>query len=322
MEKLVCESLQEYRLNEAEGDKHGMISGLVHAAKTYPGRLLRSARTRSIIQKYKIKLFRKINLIPPKYIPTLNKLIQKTQNRLENINPGDSEELQKNQKVDILDDMKDYMKGILDKLKGAMDNQLKVYDDALHQRLDRPGTITGVEFYPEEKTALLSEWQAVQDQITDYIQSKIVELMDNPFIKQYQEIKGELEEYIKSQDRWHSSYDDESSDPSKVTDRDQKQILDILEKSGFQPKTPYKVLDASNFQEPPTRGAFFEYSNDKNGNIFYWFVRPNAKGKYIVEPQSMQYFVRPGDSAGDWKKRIFGVQKGVQAPVKPATPTP
>ena len=328
MDKLLCESLEEYReknlfheiddiLNEA--DEHGMVGGLYKAVKTYPGRVLRKVRTRGIMKKYQKKLMDKISAIPPKYVPNLNKLIEKTQKRLDAIDPGESDERQRNQKIDILDDLKDYMKELLNKLKAAMDNQLKIYDDALHARLDRPGTITGVEFYPEEKTALLSEWQAVQDQVTDFIHSQLINMMDNAFISKFQEIKAELEEFINSRDKWRSAYDKEEFDESKIKDPTQKQIYDILKTTGFEPKTPYKILKRDAFEEPAPVNSFFLYNADANGNIFYWFATVNSKGAYIMVPQSKQYFTRQGDTGGEWKQRIFDVQKGgVQPPPAPA----
>lgn len=320
MEKLLCESLDEFRLMEAEGDKPGMIGGLVKAAKTYPGRKLRTIRTKSIIQKYKIKLINKINAIPAKYIPTLNKLIQKTQSRLDAINPGESDERQRNQKQDILDDMKDYMKGILDKLKGAMDNQLKVYDEALHARLDRAGTITGVEFYPEEKTALLSQWQAVQDQITDHIQSKIVSLMDNDFIQQFQEIKAELEEYIKNKDPWHSMYDDGGSDDESQVAGIQKQVLDAIKNDGFELKQPYKVIQPNNFEPPkPTPGNYVMFALDSKHQVYYVYGFLRTKGFETVKG-TKQYFVQLGDTGREWVHRQFkicngGIAKPAAAPI-------
>jgi len=321
MEKLLCESLDEFRLMEAEGEKRGMVGGLVHAVKTYPGRVLRTARTKAIIQKYKVKLINKINVIPPKYVPTLNKLIQKTQVRLDAINPGESDERQRNMKQDILDDMEAYMKGILDKLKGAMDNQLKVYDDALHARLDRAGTLTGVEFYPEEKTALLSQWQGVQDQITDHIQQKIVELMDNPFISQYQEIKAELEEYIKNKDPWHSTYADDGNDDESKVSGVQKQILEAIKNDGFELKKPYKVIQPANFDPPkPTTSNYVMFALDKNYYVYYVYANL-ATGKYKMIPGTKAYFTQLGETGREWVHRQFKICNGGIA--KPAVaPTP
>jgi len=203
MKKLVCESLEEYNLllSEAEGDsksKLGPLTGTVHAVKTAPGRVLRKARAKMVMTKYKQKLIKKINNIIPKYKQNLEQIVAKINNRLNQIqSSGVPEPEKKAQMETVHEELQQTMRQTLENIRKAMDEQLRVYAESLQNRLEREGTITGVKFYPEEKTNLLSHWRMIETEINALIQKNLIDLLDDVNIVGFQETKAKLEAEIR-----------------------------------------------------------------------------------------------------------------------------
>jgi hypothetical protein len=315
--KLVCESLEEFNfLVEAKEGEHGIGSGVWKAVKTAPGRILRKSRARNIIQKYQKKLTQRINAIVPKYEPNIAKLVEKIKNRIAQINPTASEEIQKNQKEDILDDMKDNMKSLLDSMKTAMEEQLKIYAESLHDRLTRTGTITGVDFFPEEKTALLSEWKVVEENINKLIQEKLINLLDNVNIKDFQEMKAELEEYINNAKGWFSptllttgTVDDldPKSDEYKLWDY-------IFNKAGYTFNQPYLINDTSRF---PIRtfSRHIEFKIDANkAKVGYLFVQKDRKRGWIpvLDHPDIIHLIKPKETFAEGLEVVKAIDSALK----------
>ncbi len=185
MSKLVCESLEEFNLIKEDKDNSwGPLTGTVSAIKTAPGRILRKARAIMLMKKYKEKITKRIEKIVPKYKPNIENLVTRSQNRLKSLS-GEDEEQKNIQMKDILDDLENNMKELLTTIKNKMEEQLKVYAESINNRLEREGTITGVKFFPEEKTNLLSRWRSVEEDINALIQKKLIELIDDIKIKEF-----------------------------------------------------------------------------------------------------------------------------------------
>ncbi len=152
MSKLVCESLDEFKLlNEADDREGGAIVGAAknigYAVKAAPGRALRWARAVAIIEKYKKSIPKRIEKTFEKYLPNIIQLVENIIKRHDAVkSSGTDEQVKKNQIQDILKDGVDHMQEVLKTIKDAMEGQLKVYADSIGDRLERTGTITNVKF--------------------------------------------------------------------------------------------------------------------------------------------------------------------------------
>lgn len=292
MSKLVCESLDEFYVLEAEKNYPGQR--LVHAVKTAPGRTLRKLRAIDIMKRYKGKLERIIEKITPKYQKNIESLVTKTKSRLDSLT-GDDDEQKNIQRYEILDDLETNMKQLLTAIHDRMNEQLKVFADSIHDRLEREGTLTGVKFYPEEKTNLLSRWKRVEEDINVIIQKKLIDLIDNSSIKEFQELKAKLHQSVKEMGFYHPSLSrktpgrytsqikDEISDPKNLIDEKEKELYDFIIKDEREFDTPY-LINKDNYKSrfhaiPPEEYLEFKIDN-VSGKVGYAFYRKNKFGKF------------------------------------------
>jgi len=302
MTKLVCESLEEFNiLKEAEGEK-GFLPGIQKTIVTAPGRVLRKARAKQIIGKYKRKLISKIEKIFPKYPPIIKNLVDRTKKRLSYIDPSTGDEIKGNQLEDILSDLEDSMKQTLVTAKSSMEEQLKVYADSFHNRLERAGTVTNVEFFPEEKANLLSLWKFVEDEINRLIRDKLISLMDNLDISEFQKIKANLQTMIKQAKGYYYSSDDEESseDENLVAGSDEEKLYQYIKSQTIKGQKiefdkTYQILNSGIWNTKTILGKqhtqFIKFKIDnQQGKVsfgFYQVSRLKSGGKgYIKSPQS------------------------------------
>ena len=206
MKKLVCESLQEYNnVNEASDDKHGPIKGTYRAIKSAPGRILRKKRARNVMLKYKTKILKKFNALTEKFLPRIRETVEHATNAINNIDPENDSNIQAQQQQSILDDFTKNLQNILTSLNNSLSEQLKVFADSLHLRLERAGTITGVEFTPENKTTLLSEWKIIESELQSEILKIFTNLIDDPFITKHAEVEAKIKQFVDKFGRYSSS---------------------------------------------------------------------------------------------------------------------
>lgn len=331
MDKLVCESLQEYRfLNEAKGDDdHGVIKGAWRTIKSAPGRALRRKRARSIMQKYSRKIGEKLQKVVDKYQVNIEKLLEKTTNSINNIDTTKSNEIQARQREDILEDMVESFKGVLTNLKEGMQDQLKVYAESLQARLERPGTVTGSEFSPEDKTALMSEWKIVEAGINQEIQSKLINLIDNPNVAKFTEVKAELKEFIEANLRgsYRSNWSmhDADSDESTLSNADEKKLWDIITNKSAQGDKiefdrPYQIRNksawtAKNILTPPfTDRIAFKIDNNKGkiGYAFYEFDKKRGKSIRSAKYPEIEYLIKNGEKLQDGIDRASNIEFAIK----------
>ena len=328
MKKLVCESLPEYEfeqaLLEADGESKNMLHGAYKFVKTLPARELRKLRAKQVMNSYERKLKKRIDKILPKYKPNLVALLEKTDSRIKKIPTNISKDQIKLQKKDILSDLNRNLQHLLDSIKNSMQNQLKLYADSLHSRVERAGTITGVTFYPEEKTNLLSKWKQIEDNVNKYIQDILIGLLDSPEIAQYQEIKSELEEYISKMHGYHSDFDDDedfeeddTKDTGEDVDKDSNdaKAVELLKQLGIKLNTPYYVADRNYFEEPkPSRGSYIKFKVDSKSKRLYYIPGVISKRTGDFTPlrgNQRVYLVKPDDIGDKWKEVIENIQLGI-----------
>lgn len=316
MKKLVCESLQEFNaINEADDEKSGWgpLSGAVHAVKTAPGRVLRKARAIDVMKRYKGKIIRKIEKIIPKYLPNIQKLVDTTQKRINEIK-ANTDEQEKNQKRQILDDLETNMKELLTTVKNSMSEQLKVYAESFHNRLEREGTITGVKFYPEEKTNLLSRWKSIEDQVNSLIQKKIIELIDNVKIEEFQQMKAELEEYIDGVRGYSSPEPEQSSDVDLISPETKDyEALIKLKYLNYSIDHAYPLIkpEAIDFEEGKlsTRNRIKFSVDNSEKKIVYKYYKPNAKNVLLRDERfPARFLIKKEDTGEEWKDRLEKIQ--------------
>lgn len=307
MSKLVCESLDEFYLQE-EVKYPG--KRLVHAVKTAPGRTLRKLRAIDVMKRYKGKLEKVIDKIIPKYQKNIENLVEKTKSRMGSL-AGDDDEQKNIQRYEILDDLETNMKQLLTAIHDRMNEQLKVFTDSIHDRLEREGTLTGIKFYPEEKTNLLSRWKTVEEDINVIIQKKLIDLIDNSSIKEFQELKAKLHQSVKEMGFYHPSLTktkpgyahvggvkDEASDPKNLIDEKEKQLYDFIIHDERKFDTPY-LINKENYKSRFHAIAPEEYLQFKidnlEGKVGYAFYRKNKFGKFERSEKYpyIQHFIDP-----------------------------
>ena len=234
MDKLVCESLDSFLAEKKWGDEDnpgGPVSNAFKAIRSAPARALRRKRARSIMQKYKLKIEGKIDEILQRYMKNASLLEDKIAERVNRVKASSmSEDAKSHQYDDILDDLRSSMEGILRSAREAVNEYIKTYEDSFQQRLDRPGSITGTQFMPEDKTNLLSEWKSVIEELNYYIQTRLLDFVDLVSISELSGIKSELKQFIEDQrgykGGWNNSQD---SDPSSIIDPDEQKVWQYFE---------------------------------------------------------------------------------------------
>jgi hypothetical protein len=156
-------------------------------------------------------------------------------------------------------------------MKESADTQLKVYADSLNNRLERKGTITGVEFLPEDKTNLLAEWKIIEDDINYEIQSKLLSFLDNDIMNNLDELKADVKEFIEQQKPFSYKFNvkDESSDPAQIVDEEENKVLKHITSTGFALDTPITITKPYAFPDN-TREPYFEFKIE-NGIVGYRF---------------------------------------------------
>jgi len=315
MTKLVNESIDAFIFEAKDDESHGMISGAWKSFKTAPKRALRRSRARKIMQKYKNKIITKVDSIIEKYVKNIDALINKAKNRIEFINAsGGVEEVKADQMQDLVDDVKDTFQGILKTIRSTIEEQIKVFADGLGNRLERKGTVTGVEFSPEDKTNLLSEWKSVEGELNYYVETKMLDLLDNIKISQLAELKAEMKDFIEKQKpfSYRIRTKDESSDETTVRDSVQRKVLNYVTSAGAAFDTTYAITNKATF--PNNIGETFFQFKIENGKIGYAFYELASKGgikKYIRSSSNPEFYAlqREADSPDQYKTRYSIINK-------------
>jgi len=320
MQQIVCESLQEYRvLTEAkDSEKHGAVSGIWRAVKTAPGRALRRSRARSIMKKYENKIKGKLQKILDKYKPNIKNLIKRTEESINNINTSPSN-IRSLQKEALLDDMVDSMKAILTSIKEAMQEQLKVYAESLNSRLERAGTITGVEFLPEDKTTLISEWKIVETEINKQIQNHLIDLISDPDISKFSKIKATLKDYINRNIRSYNydfGADDKESDESTLSSEEKKLWTMItnrkIHNDNIEFDRPYPIdsYEWKHLKIGPLYANKIEFKIDSNkGKVGYAFYEFSARrGRTVRKYPDIFYLIGPNENLKDGENKFKKIE--------------
>lgn len=275
--KLVFESVDFY-LNEAEDEKkRGVIRRAGKYVATMPARALRKARAKAIMEKYKNRSFRDIDKIIAKYSSNLPKIVEKVENRIENVqksletsksgkatrkskslssrinlmDKGEDDIIAKRYE-DISNEIRNYIEDLLRKLRDACNKVTEHYAKSISDRIERAGTITGVEFYPEDKTMLASLWKLKEDDINSYIESKLAEFIDAFDLTKMEDIKAQLSQFVEKHGRYHSSafYDVQKETEVDLNPGDDEAVVfpafqSMASTHGLKLYTPLAILDKS-----------------------------------------------------------------------------
>jgi len=277
MNKLIYESVDSYIVEAGEEtEKTGLVRRALKYAKTAPARALRKQRARSVMEKYKIKIQKDIDISMNKYASSFSNLIEKIENRIirvdnsilktkrktpkttiaSKINLADrgEEEYKAKRYDDILQEVRNSIEDILKKAKDASNKIIEHYAKAINDRIERVGTLTGVEFYPEEKTMLINEWKNIEDEVNVYIENKLVDFIDNIQVSQLEDIKAQLKSYVEDFGLFHSNalnFEEEEGLESNI-DKSNPTKLEIWNKfrnlaqsNKLELNKPYKMKDPS-----------------------------------------------------------------------------
>ena len=276
---------------------HGPIRNTIKVARTAPARALRRKRARKIMEKYKNKIIKKIDKVLNKYIKNLDIIEEKVNNRISRIKSSNlPEESKSNQYEELLRDLRSSMENILHVARNTANKYLEVYSEAIRDRLQRKGTITGTEFTPEDKILLLGEWQYVEDEINYYVEKKLLDFLDYKPIEGLSEIKAKLRSFIEGQKGYVDTWNPNESDPITLSDPDQKKIWNYFEAvTGFNLDTPIKLRYPKKWSD-----------NHSSFPYFRFVIREGQLGTEFMKPSS--------SSAGPFK-----VIKGSFIPLEPET---
>lgn len=336
MKSIVSESLSEYKFNiallESQNDSDSMPKRVYRFIKTLPARKLRKLRALQLMNSYEKKIKYKIDKILPKYKPNLIHLIKTTQQNIKKIDSTFSNEKIKRIKKDIVYDLNKNLQNLLNSIKTSMQDQVKLYSSNIQDRINKEGTITGVNFYPEEKLELLSKWQEIEDNINKYIQDILINLLNSPELAQYQEIKLELEDYVSNTHRYNmrfdDDYDDEDEDEDEynediddifISDTNQelnnKNAIDLLKQLDIKLNTPYFIVDKIFFEDPkPPKGSYIKFKIDPNSKrLYYIFGMINPRTDEFTPLRGAQkiYIIKKDNIEDEWKEVIENIQMGI-----------
>lgn len=299
--KLVYESVDTFINEEKDPQKSGVIRNAFKYIKTAPGRSLRRKRARYVMQKYKIKIIKDIDKIAKKYKDGLSKLISRIENRIlavdgnskiptqsSKINIQARDEVIKSKRYeDILNDTRNTLEDVLTKLKDTCNKVIEHYAKAINDRLERGGTLTGVEFYPEEKVVLLNEWRSIEADINEYIDEKLDEFIDDIYVSQLEDIKSQLKQYIEQFSYYKSnSFNTQSNDKTQL-DPDELNVLRFMESVKLKLGNTYE-LDIQKIQNDKLRKTL----EIKNLNKFSFWVDPNTRDIYVKFTGSGPYVLK------------------------------
>ena len=318
MEKLVNESLDSFlaeRKWRDEDNPGGPIRNAMKAARSAPARALRRKRARAIMQKYKTKIERKVDEILGRYSVNVDTLVTKIKARVSTAKASPApDEVKSHQYEDILDDLRSSMEGILRSARDAVNDYMKTFEDAFQQRLDRPGTLTGTEFMPEDKTNLLSEWRSIVEELNYYIQTKLLDFVDLISIAELSEVKAELKKFIEDQRGYNSGAEVwPSDDPSTIPPGGlEEKIYDFwVTTLSRMVNYPYQINSTpglGSYNGSKAKWIKFIIHNDKLGYVFL-----DQKGGYKTAGHFVKFFPDPdfhpfsidpatGKDLKDWRK--------------------
>ncbi len=287
MDKFVNESLDDFLSERSWGDADnpgGPIRNAVKAAKSAPARGLRRMRARKIMQKYKKKIEDKITDILHRYMTNVSTLETKIKDRVNRVNAAAADDDSKsNQYEDIMDDLRSTMEGILRSARESVNEYMKTYEESFQARLDRPGTLTGAEFMPEDKTNLMIEWKAVLEEINYLIETQLMDFIDLASIQELSAVKGDLKKFIQDQ-RGYESNLRHPSEPSSIIDADEKEIYKFfVNLSGATLDNDFRVTDKTIAGSGlNTLGADWVKFIIEGGKLGYVWQKQRTRGKKTV----------------------------------------
>jgi len=197
------------------------------------------------------------------------------------------------------------MQEVLKSIKDALEGQLKVYADSIIDRLERTGTLTNVKFTPGQKRELLSQWKSIEDEAQVLMQKKFIDLMNDPKIAQFEELKAKMDAYIE-QIRWNKNKFDfgEESDESTITDAHEQKIYDeiintVIDSAKIHFDIPaYKIINkppsgsrnSLNILPKPIPSDYIAFVIDnKKGKVAYtYYDSPYIRSK---KDRNLYYFI-------------------------------
>ena len=333
MEKLVCESLEEYYLLEAESGGN-FLQRTGKAAITYPGRLLRSIRAKGVMGKYKNAMTKKVDVLMQKYFNSFKQFVSKIENKIQMIEKQNVDDAAKiKQKEELVQDLDKALTRIISQMQTGVENIIKIYADNFAQRVERKGTLTGVEFMPEEKTALQADWQSMEQGVHQHIQEETLKLIDDIKLDALSSIKAKLESEIeahKYQTRslWgagkgskRKSVTDDPSNISKLGKAGEefdaysylKNLYTSTFKQNFELDKIYSIKNSNIFPDANNTYTKVKFKIDNDAKkLAYRFYQVNSIGKESLADENYYYLVRDGEDEAIIEQRIDTAIKGLK----------
>jgi hypothetical protein len=279
------------RLFEADDDDD-VLSTPISRIASFPARAMRYKKAEMVMNKYKEKLHTKIKNLVQKFIDQLKKtasaIIEKG-NKLET-ELQTAEAANDQAKVQIISKQMDKLKSDIDKdqdarintLNTAIDRIIEAYSNAINKRIDEPGFVLRVELSEKGKGELKIKWEEIVADVKQQAYEKLVSIINSADIQELEGLTARLQVEIDKISRtYHAASATWQSDPSEITDQNEKKIWAAFDSAGGNLDISYKIKNPSlisgliNSNQDHVR---FIVKDNKLG--FIWeILRPASGGK-------------------------------------------